>query len=413
MTEASSQGEPRFLLALEYDLSLNTGYSINERESAVALLDRFSDRLRVVSPEPSVPGRFRDPRIHYVRDHRRHHPLHYPPFVGAMKRKIRQLHEEEPFSAIIFRPGPLPLLPLWALREGWPVVLKKLSGYSLFEKAGRGWKRSALAAAAGPLYHELTRRCLAADVESHAYAAWIPTRFPIDGGRLRFVPNGANTNVFRPEARSECRRRFGWERFRHLVGYAGALDSLRCVDVAVEAAVRLSGEVGLGFVFAGGGPLLEPMKDKVRSAGLEDRILFPGFLPYGDMPQVLSSFDVGLDLSRVPLMVHGSPVYGSFSQKIAQYLACGVPVVSWDTLDTRFLEEEGVGRTVPLGDEEGLERAILDLLPGEEDGDHSIRARAREVAEVQLSAESIARTRMDWWTGLVRGNSTASAMPAG
>jgi glycosyltransferase involved in cell wall biosynthesis len=400
MTPLTGTNRPGFILALEYDLSLTTGYSINERESAVALLDAFPDQVRVVCPAPAFPEDFSDPRITYVRDHRRHDPVRYPLFVTALMRRLLRMARERPPAAVIFRPGPLPIVPLWATRQGWPVILKKLSGYSLFGREGRGWKRRALATLATPLYRDLTRRCLAADVESNAYAEWLPSRFPIDSSRIKVIPNGANARVFHPHDRLEARRRFGWDRFEHIVGYTGALDELRCIDTAVEAAIRLKDVPGLGVVLVGDGPLLPSLKERVRSLGLADRILFPGFLPYRDIPAVVSAFDLALDLSRVPLSVEGRLVFGSFSQKVAQYLACGVPVISWTTADTTFLDEAEVGRTVPMGDIAALVGTIEAMLrPG--NGSSSLEGRARAFACENLSAPSIARARVEWWEGLV------------
>src|SRR5690606_981517 len=104
-------GDARFVVVLECDLSLNTGYSINERESAVALLDHFPGRVRVICPAPAAPAVFHDQRIDYVRDHRRYNPLAYVLFLRAVAERLARVCREIDPAAVVFRLGPLPIIP--------------------------------------------------------------------------------------------------------------------------------------------------------------------------------------------------------------------------------------------------------------------------------------------------------------
>jgi glycosyltransferase involved in cell wall biosynthesis len=389
----------RFVLALWCDLSLSTGYSINERESTVALLDAFPERVRVVCPRPAFPDTFHDPRIDYVYNHQRHSPLHYPRFVGSQRRRITELVKQCSASAVIFRIGPFPLVAALTIRSGTPVILKGFRGYVPVGPQRKRVGRRVSAVGAEVLYRYISRRCVGADVESPGYAEWLATRFPIGLDRMRIVSNGANTDVFRPGDKQECRRKFGWERFRHVIGYVGAIDSLRCISDLVEAALQLRDIPDLGVVIVGKGPLAEPLQQLVKSAGLEDRVLFPGFLPYHEIPQVISAFDMAVDLTRVAFEVGGRVLFGSYSQKIAQYLACGVPVVAWDTPDTRFLEEEGVGRTVPVTEPPGVAKVLREVVQAQQDG-RLHRDQVRAYACRALSTDVIARKRMEYWESL-------------
>lgn len=391
---------PRFLLVIEWDLSLTTGYSINERESTVALLDQFPERIRVISPQPAFPELFSDPRIDYVRSHRRHHPLHYPSFVVALKRKIDSIVAEQGPAAVVFRPGPLPVVPAMTVRAGTPIILKKLGGYRRFEGKDRPLKMRLVSKVANPLFRYITGRCLGADLESHAYARWLPATFGIDHSKLKLIPNAANTRFFSPVNRETARERHGWQRFRHIVGYVGAIDSLRCIDVALDAACRLRDIPGLGFVFVGSGSSMKDLQAEALREGLEERILFPGFVPYTDVPSVISAFDVALDLTRVPFAIGSDTVIGSYSQKIAQYLACGVPVVAWNTPDTEFLDEHRVGATVAPGDVTELGGVLRKFL-GAVSSDRDVGVRCRAFACERLSADVIARDRMAFWEELV------------
>jgi glycosyltransferase involved in cell wall biosynthesis len=386
----------QYILVIEYDLSLTTGYSINERESAVALLDQFPKQVRVVCPEPAFPDSFFDPRIDYVSNHRRHHPLRYPWFLVVLYWRLRQMIRERTPDAVVFRPGPFPVIPALMLHQGTAVLLKKPEGYALFARPNRSWLRQVVAKGALPLYERIMKGCIGVDVESHAYAEWLPSRFPVAPDKLRIIPNGANTRRFTPQDRMRSRTKYGWDHFRHIVGYVGAIDDLRCVDLAVDAAARLRDIPDLAFVFVGGGARAEEIRQRVLSEGLEGRVILPGFLPYDEVPTVMGSFDLAIDLSRVALPVGSTEVIGSFSQKIAQYLACGIPVIAWETLDTAFLDREGIGRTVPVGDVDELANVIRALV-AEGPRLKERRQKARAFVSRTLSAEAIAHRRMEFW----------------
>lgn len=400
MPQSPPAPDPQFILGLWCDLSLTTGYSINERESASALLSQFPERIRVVSPRPAFPEIFSDPRIDYVYNHRRNHPLHYPRFLAEFYHAIRNLRSQFPDAALVFRLGPLPIVPAWAVRSGAPVILKKLGAPAGFVPKDRHWIRQLIASSAAPLYKYIARGCLGADVESAVYGDWLRSVLPIPSSKMAVVRNGANTDFFRPQDQTECRRRHGWDDLGRIVGYVGSIDALRCVDAILAAARQLQDVSDLSFVLVGDGPLVEPLRRQLAREGLEKRFLLPGFVPYTDIPSVMNAFDVAVDLSKVPFRMRGTIQFGSYSQKISQYLACGVPVVTWETEDTRFLTDEGIGRTVPIEDTASLANVLRELL-ADCTPERPIQSKVREFACRELSADVIAQQRMAFWNELL------------
>jgi glycosyltransferase involved in cell wall biosynthesis len=302
----------------------------------------------------------------------------------------------------------MPIIPALTVRSRTPVILKNFEGFSLFARSDRSSARRMTARWAAPLYRYIARECLGADIESHAYTEWLPEVFQIDPAKLHLVRNGANTDVFHTDDRVACRRRFGWARFDQIVGYVGAIDALRCLDMALSAAVQLRDVPGLGFVFVGQGPMLDVIRKRIAQEGIEDRVILSGSVPYADVPRVMSSFDVAIDLSRVPLNAGGKTLIGSFSQKIAQYLACGVPVVAWRTEDTSFIDDHDLGATVSVGDTPALARSIRELLQTAHN-DPNRRERIRAYARENLDAEVIARKRMLLWEQLVSEQAPSGA----
>ena len=400
MPDALHSSDGTFIVALWCDLSLSTGYSINERESATALLDEFPNRIRVICPEPAHPEVFRDPRFEYVHNHRRHHPYHLALHTIAFRRKLREIRSREPVAAIVFRLGPLPVVAALTIGDGVPVILKTMKVSDPIMPRKRKWTQRLTASASLPLYRYVAQNSVGGDVESHSYVDWVQSQFSIPPAKLAVVPNGANTDVFRPYDRAASRRRYGWDRFKHLIGYVGGIDSLRGVDVAVDAMRALRDLPDLGLVLVGHGMLVEEIRRRVSREGLEDRVIVPGPVPYGAVPEVISAFDVAIDLTLVKTPIGDRTLYGSFSQKIPQYLACGVPVVAWATPDTEFLDQHRVGRTAPVADTSALARVLRELVL---DGSAGLpdRALIRQFACDELSAKAVARRRMDFWTELL------------
>jgi glycosyltransferase involved in cell wall biosynthesis len=268
------------------------------------------------------------------------------------------------------------------------------------------------ASASLPLYRYVARNSLGGDVESHSYAHWMQSHFSMSPEKLAVVPNGANTDVFRPQDREASRRKLGWDRFKHLIGYVGGIDSLRGADAALDAMRTLRDVPDVGLVMVGRGLMVEEIRRRVFREGLEGRVILPGPVPYGDVPSVVSAFDVAIDLTLVRTRVGSQTFFGSFSQKIPQYLACGVPVVAWATPDTAFLDQHGVGRTVPVDDTAALASVLRELALNGKAG-RPDRASIRQFACDEMSANAVARRRMDLWTELltnqVRSSSTQTS----
>jgi glycosyltransferase involved in cell wall biosynthesis len=397
---ARRSADGTFLVALWCDLSLSTGYSINERESATALLDQFPDRIRVICPEPAHPEAFKDPRFDYVYNHRRHHPYHHALHTIAFRRKLKEIVNGELVSAIIFRLGPIPVVPALTIREGVPVILKTMKVPEPIMPRKRKWTQRLTALSSLPLYRYVAKNSIGGDVESHSYADWMQSRFSMSPAKLAVVPNGANTDVFRPYERGASRRKYGWEKFKYLIGYVGGIDSLRGVDVAVDAMSALRDVPDLGLVMVGQGLLVEEIRRRVSREGLEGRVILPGPVPYAEVPAVISAFDVAIDLTLVRTRIGNRTLYGSHSQKIPQYLACGVPVVAWETPDTAFLDENRVGRTAPVNDTSALTRLLRELALNGSVG-WPDRTSIRQFACDSMSANAVARRRMKFWTELL------------
>jgi glycosyltransferase involved in cell wall biosynthesis len=111
----------------------------------------------------------------------------------------------------------------------------------------------------------------------------------------------------------------------------------------------------------------------------------------------MNSFDIGVDLSLVPMQVDGKIIYASYSQKIPQYLSCGLPVIAWDTPDTQFIRAERIGCIIPVGNIRDLGVTIRRTLLMNRSEYTEMGLRARKYAESHFSTHVLAADRVRFW----------------
>ena len=145
-------------------------------------------------------------------------------------------------------------------------------------------------------------------------------------------------------------------------------------------ACRLLADDGVDFrlTLAGAGPRALQLRALTHRLGLRDRVRFPGFVPYDDVPTLYH----GADVFVMPSVIHASGDRDGIPTVIVEALAHRVPVVATDVSGIPELIEDGVtGRLVPPNDPTTLARAVRQLV---RDRDAALalaaRGRARALA---------------------------------
>jgi colanic acid biosynthesis glycosyl transferase WcaI len=159
------------------------------------------------------------------------------------------------------------------------------------------------------------------------------------GAKLALIPNGANTDLFRPDpaAGAAARAELGLAG-KFIVLYAGIHGIAQGLETVLEAAQHLQSVPDVHFVFVGEGPKkaeLEAMKERL---GLANVMMVPE-RPRSDMPAFLSAADVALvPLRRLELFE------GALPSKMFDAWACGCPVIlSIDGEARRVLAQADAG----------------------------------------------------------------------
>jgi glycosyltransferase involved in cell wall biosynthesis len=176
--------------------------------------------------------------------------------------------------------------------------------------------------------------------------------------RIEVVPNGANTELFKPMNREQCIKSLNLEDDKKYICFIGNLAPWQGLIHMVDAMPQILKErENTVFLVVGGGKEREALEKRTRELNLEDSILFAGWVDYEKVPIYINACDV-----CVAPLAEGRGKSGSSAIKIYEYLACGKPVVASNVPYLDFLEKEGCGLLVPKGDESSLAQAVLSLL---------------------------------------------------
>jgi len=205
------------------------------------------------------------------------------------------------------------------------------------------------------------------------------------GSKVALVPNGANTDLFRPDARggAALRTELGLvDKF--LVIYAGIHGLAQGLETVLEVARRLQGTPEVHFLFVGEGPKkadLLAMKDKMELTNVTMLVE----RPRSEMPAFLSAADVALvPLRKLDLF------QGAVPSKLFDAWACGCPVILSIRGEAReVMQRADAGVFVEPEDAEQMAQAIL-RLKNEPDRLRHYRENTRRFVQAHYSRQRLA-----------------------
>lgn len=165
--------------------------------------------------------------------------------------------------------------------------------------------------------------------------------------RIDIVPNGVDTDMFRPVDPSPFLEQYNLPEDRPLVGYTGRHGYEKRLDDAIAAAADLD----VSLVFGGDGPARDDLEAAVASYDVDATFL--GFLERDLLPAFYSALDV---------FVFPSPVETQGLVAL-EANACGTPVVGADEgALARTIEEGETGYRFDTGNVDALRDALKRTL---------------------------------------------------
>jgi glycosyltransferase involved in cell wall biosynthesis len=171
-----------------------------------------------------------------------------------------------------------------------------------------------------------------------------------------------------------------------LIVYVGTLDKARCLHVLIQAFSRVKQERRSKLLIVGDGTDRENLERLAHESGMEDDVVFTGWVPESDLVQCIATADLGV--SPVPPLSFykvSSPI------KVLEYLAMAKPVVASEEIleHKEILEQSGGGILVPFTPE-AFAKAIIYLLDNPQQAAEMGR-RGREWVKKNRSYETLGR----------------------
>jgi glycosyltransferase involved in cell wall biosynthesis len=136
-----------------------------------------------------------------------------------------------------------------------------------------------------------------------------------DPARLCLVPNGVETELFRPADRAQARRELGLPPTGPLALFLGRLEPVKGPDLALAALASLP---GVGLAVVGDGSLAASLRTQAASLGLGDRVIWAGAQP----PEKVAQYLAACDALLLPSRAEGEP------NAVLESLASGRPVAA-------------------------------------------------------------------------------------
>jgi len=181
--------------------------------------------------------------------------------------------------------------------------------------------------------------------------------------RVTVIPNAVDIGEFRFGAPvdEQLKRELGLAG-RTEIGFIGSFYAYEGIDLLVQALPRvLQARPDARVLLVGGGPQEAALRDAVRAAGLQDKVVFTGRVPHGEVQRYYGIVDVFTYPRRsMRLTEIVTPL------KPLEAMAQGQLLVASDVGGHRELVRDGeTGRLFRAGSAEALAAAVLDLLADE------------------------------------------------
>jgi glycosyltransferase involved in cell wall biosynthesis len=172
-----------------------------------------------------------------------------------------------------------------------------------------------------------------------------------DSSRVTIVRNGPVLGRVE-KAEPDASHKGGYDFLCCWLGKMGRQDSVDLLLRAVHHVVHVLGVRDTRFVLLGDGECLDELRALATELGVDPWVHFPGWVTEDAVFSCLATADLGVDSS---LQEEVTPV------KVLEYMAFGVPFVSFDLRETRAVGT-GSGLFTPPGDVPALARQIVSLL---------------------------------------------------
>jgi len=225
---------------------------------------------------------------------------------------------------------------------------------------------------------------------SSAGAAQLITRWDVAPERVVPVIDGVDTDVFHPYPQREARKRLDIPPDIPVVAYLGVLSRYQGTDLLLES-IRMLKATKVKARFLIMGFPCEKYRTAAEALGISDMVSFTGKIDYGDAALLLSAADIAVSPKLSTTEANG---------KLFNYMACGLPVVAFDTPANREALG-GTGIFAAYGDAQDMAAWIATLIQDQEMR-HSYAEQVREKALAEHSWKTRGKALVEVYRAAVR-----------
>lgn len=145
-----------------------------------------------------------------------------------------------------------------------------------------------------------------------------------------------------------------------VIGYVGRVIEAKGLRTLARSLAQIA-DLRWKLVIIGAGDFEEDFKKMMRDHGLEERVIFTGYVPHKEAPRYLSAFDV------LVLPSETQPNWKEqFGRVITESLACGTPVIGSDSGEIpNLIRSSGGGMVFPERDAGSFGQALRTLITDE------------------------------------------------
>ena len=231
-----------------------------------------------------------------------------------------------------------------------PLLERDLVGHRL-----RGMHHLAASSEARYAYKAAKRIiCVSEPARQHLIKNW-----RVDPDKIVVMPNGVDTNLFRPDYAGEQLRKRWDLNGRPVVGFLGAFHPWHGLDLLVQSFSSILADIPSAVLLLIGDGRARPVVEQtVRQCGVASNVKITGLLPQDEAAALLSVVDVAvLPYPKLPQELWFSPL------KLYEYMSSGKAIVASRAGQIReVLEHNQTGLLVESGDIQGFTEAIKSLL---------------------------------------------------
>jgi len=298
---------------------------------------------------------------------------------GLRKRRIEVAHDvNEKSDAILVIGGSRRLLPLWRAKRYGIRIVQRLDGVNWVQRARWSGLRYTLRAEYGNILLAFIRNNVADRVvyQSYFIRNWWEDWYGVARVPGSVILNGVDLDAYAPVGQDGTPSHLPYRLLVVEGSLAGGLDT--GLRAAVRLAEILSNEFPIKLTVAG----MVDARAKARlEKGSKISVKFLGVVSREQIP----------DLMRSSHLLFSAEINPPCPNSVIEALACGLPVVGFDTGSLRELVGEDAGRLVPYGgdpwkleppDVPALAKAAGEILGEQASFRSAARARAEEFLSV-------------------------------